>query len=459
DQYRWFGIGGLRWGLDPNEDGKIDDWKWISPEEVTSELIRAIGSQDVNRFNALLATENELKKSGLSDELVASLTAQITKAKADFADYAKQQNRITEKTNWVDFSAPQPGVVPAGSQQTQQDLIVYENVIAMLETEGTHGELPVGTLVRVDNRWRLLGLPGRDEGGFFFRVADRRTLPVASIADVNNPKTQQLVQRLEELDQKLASASTPDSLAEIYSERAGVLRDLIASSEGEERDMWLLQLVDSVVATAQPGAPGDPAEILQSLSQEIEKATDNKEIIGQARFAFLTADYTQNLQKPSADLAKIQDKWIADLTEFVEHFKGAKSTGEAMLQLAISKEFAGEDAEANRWYAAIVKDHAGTDMAEKARGAARRLNSIGKPLQIKGAGIQGSTVDSAALRGNLVVVQYWATWCDPCKQDMAALRDLLARYGKKKFAVVGVNLDDDGRSALAFLQQNKLTWP
>ena len=42
DQYRWLGTAGTRWGLDKNEDGKIDTWKNISAEEVTAELVAAM---------------------------------------------------------------------------------------------------------------------------------------------------------------------------------------------------------------------------------------------------------------------------------------------------------------------------------------------------------------------------------------------------------------------------------
>jgi thiol-disulfide isomerase/thioredoxin len=98
-------------------------------------------------------------------------------------------------------------------------------------------------------------------------------------------------------------------------------------------------------------------------------------------------------------------------------------------------------------------------MAEKARGAARRLASIGKPLELKGNNLAGSPMDLAELQGNLVAVHYWATWCEPCKKDMVALQKLLAQYGRRKFAVVGINLDNDPRVALGHLKQTQQAWP
>jgi thiol-disulfide isomerase/thioredoxin len=459
DQYRWFATGGSRWGLDRDEDGTIDDWKWISPEEVTAELVRALATRDAKRFETLLAQDEELKAAGLADELVKQLTAQAAKARQEFGTFAETQKHATEQSTWVDFSAPLPGAIPAGNEQTAQDLIVYENVIALIDTGGQHGELPVGTLLRIADRWRLIGLPNRDDSGFFFRVADRRTLPVANVPAATDAKTQQLVQKLEELDKQLTRASTPDASTKVYEQRIAVLRELIAASAGEERDMWLLQLIDSVVAIAQPSQNSEGVKLLSDLASEVASATQNKEIVAQARFSFLTAEYSDQLQKPDANLPKIQEKWIADLKAFVAEFESSRSAAEAMLQLAISEEFAGEDDEAQRLYAKIVQHHPDTDMAEKARGAARRLSSVGKPWQLQGTGLNGSPVNLADLRGNLVVVHYWATWCEPCKQDIAQLRDLLGRFGRRKFAVVGVNLDDDPRAALTFLQQQKMAWP
>jgi thiol-disulfide isomerase/thioredoxin len=458
DQYRWFGTSGLRWGMDKDEDGHIDAWKWISPEEVTAELVRAIGTLDDQRFAALLITDDELKQIGLSEDLAGQIMRQTAKARQEFADFAKQQT-IKDTTEWVDFSAPRPGVIPGGGEQATQDLIVYENVIAMTETDGQHGQLQIGTLVKVNDLWRLIGLPSAEEAGFFYRVADRRTAPVGAAAQPLDTQTQQLVQKLEELDKKLSQAPGPEANQQIYRQRVAVLRDLVVQAKGDEREMWLLQLIDSAVAGSQPGAGSGGAAALGKIAEEVAAATENKEIIAQATFAFLTADYSESLQQPDANLAKIQTHWIDRLQDFVKDFAGTKPASEAMLQLAISEEFAGEDKVATDWYSQIVKDFPDSDMAAKSRGAIRRLNSVGQPLELRGKGLAGTPMDLAELRGNIVVVHYWATWCEPCKQDMEELKKLVAQYGRRKFTVVGVNVDDNPQAAAAFVQQQRYSWP
>jgi thiol-disulfide isomerase/thioredoxin len=458
DQYRWLGTGGLRWGVDRDEDGRIDTWKWISPEEVTSELVRAVAQQDANRFHTLLITEEELKQTGLSEELVNQIVRQTTQARQDFPEYAKKQG-FSDKTQWVDFSAPQPGVIPGGGEQATLDLMVYENVIAMTDTEGTHGQLSIGTLVKVDDGWRLIGLPSSDEMGFFYRVAGRRTVPAGNAAQQIDSQTQQLVQKLEELDKQLAQSNNPAATRRVYEQRMGVLRDLIAASEGTEQEMWLLQLVDSGVALSQPGMGSEGAAVLEKIAKEVAGTTQDKEIVAQAKFSYLTAEYSESLQKPEADFAKIQSNWIERLEGFVKDFGGSRPAAEAMLQLAISEEFAGEDKAATDWYGQIVSGYADTDMAEKASGAVRRLSSVGNALELRGKGLTGTPLDVAELRGNVVVVHYWATWCEPCKQDMDQLKKLLAQYSRRKFQVMGVNLDDNPQAATTFLEQQRYSWP
>jgi thiol-disulfide isomerase/thioredoxin len=55
--------------------------------------------------------------------------------------------------------------------------------------------------------------------------------------------------------------------------------------------------------------------------------------------------------------------------------------------------------------------------------------------------LQGNQVSSAALRGKVVLIDIWATWCQPCKKEMPGYQKLLDRYGSRGFAVVGLKSD------------------
>ena len=459
DQYRWFGTGGMRWGIDENEDGKIDLWKWISPEEVTAEVVRAVRDKDANRFATLLITNDELSKLGLKDEFASQIKARTQQARTGFLDYAEAQPNFTSETEWIDFSAPSPGVVPAGGEQTSKDIIVYENVIAVADTKGAHKDLQIGTLVRVGDSWRLIDLPSSENTGFFFTAVTRQGSSNSTAATGSSPKIQKLVLELEELDASLAKASSPPAIRRIYQRRSAVLDQLISASPASEKNMWLLQLVDSVVATAEPGAGDGGIKALTDLNDKVADLTDDEEILAQAKFALLTAEYTASLQDPKANFGKIQADWITSLEDFVKSYEGTRPAGEAMLQLAVSQEFAGEDEDADKWYRLIVRKYPETEMAEKADGATRRLSSVGQPLELRGKGLDGRPFDLGSLRGRVVLVHYWASWCEPCKEDMQKLREVLAKNARKKFAVVGVNLDDQPQAAIEHIRSGRIKWP
>ncbi len=66
-------------------------------------------------------------------------------------------------------------------------------------------------------------------------------------------------------------------------------------------------------------------------------------------------------------------------------------------------------------------------------------------------GINGS-VKLAELKGKVVYLDFWASWCEPCKKSFPWLHDIKQRYAEKGFEVVAVNLDKDRKLADEFLK-------
>src|SRR6202050_2697679 len=55
--------------------------------------------------------------------------------------------------------------------------------------------------------------------------------------------------------------------------------------------------------------------------------------------------------------------------------------------------------------------------------------------------LQGKEISSAELRGKVVLIDFWATWCQPCKKEMPGYQKLLHRYGSRGFVVIGFKFD------------------
>ncbi|MCA9211972.1 MAG: redoxin family protein [Planctomycetales bacterium] len=457
DQYRWFGTAGMRWGLDPDEDGRIDSWKWISPEEVSAEVVQALRTNDSKRFEALLLTEDEAKELGFVGDRAAELKQKVAAARDGFSAAVKSSS-IGRSTKWVDFSAPQPGVIPADGQQQDNDVVAYENVIAMVDDGGQHGQISIGTMIRFNESWRLIDVPGGEGGGYFFASNQPSVIGANREGPAVTPELQKYIAQLEAVDSQLARASTASQITAFNKDRADVLRKLAEHSTGKDRELWLTQLIESISAAAQAGNYPNGIKELESLHEDIKKSTQNNELIAQARFAYMSAEYADGLQDPKADYGKLQEQWQSNLEAFVKDHPQASQSADAMLQLAIAEEFAGNLKEATSWYSRIAREFASSELAVKARGAMTRINSIGKSIRLAGSTLEGKQFDVAALRGNTVLVHYWATWCEPCKNDIAELRKLQARYASSRFKIVGVNVDNDSQAAASYAQENRASW-
>lgn len=76
-------------------------------------------------------------------------------------------------------------------------------------------------------------------------------------------------------------------------------------------------------------------------------------------------------------------------------------------------------------------------------------------------GLQGREVSSADLRGKVVLIDFWATWCQPCKKEMPGYQKLLDRYGARGFTVIGFKFDTmmDMEDPLLFAKKNGVRYP
>jgi thiol-disulfide isomerase/thioredoxin len=60
----------------------------------------------------------------------------------------------------------------------------------------------------------------------------------------------------------------------------------------------------------------------------------------------------------------------------------------------------------------------------------------------------------------VVLLNFWATWCAPCKDDLPVLKKLYAQYHAQGLEVVGVSCDNDGQELVKFMGQNRdMPWP
>lgn len=96
-----------------------------------------------------------------------------------------------------------------------------------------------------------------------------------------------------------------------------------------------------------------------------------------------------------------------------------------------------------------------------ARGEAPPAPDFALPVLVAGGtvGPEGATVSLSSLRGRPVIVNLWASWCDPCKEEAPILQRIWERYRSSGVVVLGVDTQDGSDDARRFITEFGVTYP
>ena len=116
-----------------------------------------------------------------------------------------------------------------------------------------------------------------------------------------------------------------------------------------------------------------------------------------------------------------------------------------------------------------VETSAVAESSSTARNTADSAASIARPRVPRSADampdfvltdLDGNTVHLSDFEGKAVLVNFWATWCPPCRQELPDLVDIQSEFGGERFTVLGVSLDQTGPSTVRrFAQEMNLNFP
>ncbi|HEX4071100.1 MAG TPA: redoxin domain-containing protein [Planctomycetaceae bacterium] len=470
DECRWLNTGGSRWAVDSNEDGRIDSWKSLSPEEAVRIAMLAILRSDEKLLQTVLVTQEDLTSLGVADSYAAKILNAVADSGRKIQAIETSSKILNENSKFTRADNLTPASIPAEKGKLRDDLFVYENAMAIVDSAGKPGLVQIGELVRVGDVWKLTQIPQPIEGnatmagGILMQPTLAATVAAASENAPGSAEVQKVLAELQKLDQESPPPTAGAAkLTEYNAKRADILSRLVAaSSTDEERNQWMRQMVDSIASAVQIGTYAEGLDRLKSLEADVRHTSPKSPMIPYIAYRRLLAEYA-SLHQASSSTAKQQENqkwWRGELEKFTKEYPAADDTAEATLQLAIAQEFIGQLADARHWYSNLADRYPQTKAGHRAIGALRRLELKGKAFDFSGPALgDGKAINAHDYHGKVLLVSYWSTWCTACTQDLPVLKSLFDQYNSKGFEILGVSLDVTADPIEPFLRQNKVSWP
>lgn len=206
----------------------------------------------------------------------------------------------------------------------------------------------------------------------------------------------------------------------------------------------------------------EPKAELEKLRENFEKRGMDELVWNMDLFLMIT-----NLPRTTPNQEQV-DQFFTDATAFLERAKGKDWLEMDFLGIFMEMILSSEETatpEKVTTFANLLATLAGESSDEKIQkvqgqieGIARRVDLVGKPMELVAQTLAGQKVDLKDFAGKVVLVDFWATWCIPCVQSMPALQTAYENYHQKGFEIIGFSLDEDREALKKFVEEKKLPW-
>lgn len=385
---------------------------------------------------------------------------------ATAAPAKKDPIEIAPPRNDVDYDRPTPAVIKQCTIR-QEELVGISALVVRYPRDKLLQAFAATRGDRVVGHWSLFKRSvefHRDIDTDFDIKADQSGPPDSPNEPVGgggacdrdpHRKISDFVARLRAIEREMAETPTTQH-ARLASERLDILEQVLDNCADVDRGFWTKQLAETLAAFVHAGLAPDGVVRLERLGETI---SGDEQLSALIAFLLAQSRYAADMRQPDVDGQRVQARWFDDLSKLVIKHPEAPETAEALLQLAFRDEFEGREHDAVRRYGSIVEQFPELSAASKAAGAIRRLQLVGKHLELSGSGLNGEEVSAVHARGVPAVIYWWSTKCEACKDDINRIRELRDRFGRRTFAVIGISLDDDKTQLSTFLQKEPMPWP
>lgn len=285
--------------------------------------------------------------------------------------------------------------------------------------------------------------------------------PAANPADLSQYKTADALW-LHIQDVRKGPKTRPTTAEEYRTDVTTMITQLSASTaefltrypaDPRRWDARLLQIETTRTANTFDGRPED--EAVGAQLQELAGETGAPPSVrGEAGYELLGLSLRDYL---AGDRAISSASILAQLHQFIADCPTYPSLD--ALEYKVAESIYPSDPAAADVLLTELADSGEGKIADQARRELASREKLKSPLDLRFTAVDGTQEDISKLRGKVVLVDFWATWCGPCRREVPNVVAVYNKLHQKGFEIVGISLDQDRNSLLSFTAFHGMTWP